>query len=105
MTTGQHQVSATFSLRSKIFTGDLPLLLDFNGNNCTVSAPSGSKYTVTGKGEYKSKAYTWGNKEHDGIVLDFTVTDESGFAYTASDVLVMRDRGVIMEVFSPVGKN
>lgn len=104
-TTGRHQVSLSLGFKSKIFTGDLSLLLDFEGNNCKVSSPSGSKYTVTGTGEYKSKAYSWGNKERDGIVLNYTVKSENGSTYTASDVFVIRDRDVVMELFSPVEKS
>ncbi len=102
-TTGRYQVSTSFSFESKIFTGSLSLLLDFNGNNCTISAPPGSAYTVQGTGEFKSKAYEWGNKKRDGIVLNYTVTSELG-TYTANDELVLRDRPVVMEVFSPVEK-
>jgi hypothetical protein len=104
LTTGRHQVSASFGFQSRIFTGTLSLLLDFNGNSCTVSAPPGSAYTVTGSGEFKSKAYEWGNKERDGIVLNYTVTDSKG-SYTAGDTLVIRDRSIVMELFSPVAKN
>ncbi|RHR56931.1 DUF5627 domain-containing protein [Parabacteroides sp. AF17-28] len=105
ITTGQHQALLSLGFKSKIFTGDLSLLLNFNGNNCTISSSSDSKYIVTGTGEYKSKAYSWGNKERDGLILNYTVKDENGSLYTASDVLVIRDRDVVMELFSPVEKN
>ncbi|MPN54738.1 hypothetical protein SDC9_202415 [bioreactor metagenome] len=77
------------------------LILTFNGNNCTVSAPTGSPYTITGSGEFQSKKYSWGNKERDGIVLNYTISDGT-HVYQANDVLVIRDRGVTMEVYSPV---
>ena len=105
ITTGQHQALLSLGFKSKIFTGDLSLLLNFNGNNCTISSSSDSKYIVTGTGEYKSKAYSWGNKERDGLILNYPVKDENGSLYTASDVLVIRDRDVVMELFSPVEKN
>lgn len=100
-TTGRHQVSVPLSFKSSIFTGSLSLILTFNGNNCTITAPEGVGYTVSGTGEFKSKEYVWGNKERNGIVLNYTVISDKG-TYTASDVIVERDRGVIMEVFSPV---
>lgn len=100
-TTGRFQVSATLDFKSKIFTGEYTILLDFNGNNCTISAPQGSTYEITGIGEFKSKAYEWGNKKRDGIVLNYTVTDGRG-TYSANEELVIRDRAVVMEVFSPV---
>jgi hypothetical protein len=64
-------------------------------------APEGSAYTISGTGEFKTKAYNWGNKDRDGIVLNYTVIDGT-HTYEAGDVLVARDRGVMMEVFSPV---
>jgi hypothetical protein len=101
VTTARHQAKVSLNFESKIMTGTFDLLLTFNGSNCTVSAPEGASYTVAGRGEFKSKAYEWGNKERDGIVLNYTVTDDRG-SYTANDVLVARDRGVVMEVFTPV---
>ncbi|MDR0574081.1 MAG: DUF1735 domain-containing protein [Tannerella sp.] len=101
ITTGRYQVSTSFSFESKIFTGSLSLLLDFNGSACTISAPPGSAYTVQGAGEFKSKVYEWGNKKRDGLVMTYTVTSDLG-TYTANDELVLRDRPVVMEVFSPV---
>ncbi len=89
------------TLQSAVMTGDVDLLLTFDGNTCAVTAPESSAYTVLGTGEFKTKAYTWGNKDRDGIVLNYTVTDGM-HTYEASDVLVARDRGVVMEVFSPV---
>jgi hypothetical protein len=101
VTTARHQVKVSLNFESKIITGAFDLILTFNGNNCTVSAPEGASYTVAGSGEFKSKAYEWGNKERDGIVLNYTVTNDKG-SYAANDVFVARDRGVVMEVFNPV---
>jgi hypothetical protein len=101
VTTARHQVKTSLNFKSSIVTGAFDLLLTFNGNSCTVSAPEGASYTVTGSGEFKSKAYQWGNKERDGIAVNYTVTTGKG-TYTADDVFVARDRGVVMEVFSPV---
>jgi len=103
VTTGHYQVSISVNFESKIITGSLSMLLNFSGNNCTITAPEGASYAVSGSGEFKSKAYNWGNKERDGIVLNYTVTNDKG-SYTAADVLVARDRGVVMEVFTPVEK-
>jgi len=100
VTTGRNQVSLGFVLNSAVMTGTVDMLLDFSGNNCSISAPDGSAYTISGTGEFKSKAYTWGNKERDGIVLNYTISDGQQ-TYEASDVLVIRDRGVVMEVYSP----
>lgn len=101
VTTGRNQVSLTASFKSQIMTGSYTLLLDFNGKNCTVSAPVGAGYTVTGTGEFKSKAYSWGNKQRDGIVLKYSVSNATN-TYEANEVFVIRDRAVVMETYSPV---
>ncbi|MFV0594015.1 MAG: DUF5627 domain-containing protein [Draconibacterium sp.] len=100
VTTGRNQVSLTTNFNSDVMTGEVTLLLNFSGDKCTVSSAAGSAYTVSGTGEFKSKAYSWGNKDRDGIVLNFTVSDGEQ-TYEASDVLVARDRGVVMEIYSP----
>lgn len=100
-TSGRYQVSISTFFQSKIMENSVNLILTFNGNNCTVSAPTGSPYTITGSGEFQSKKYSWGNKERDGIVLNYTISDGT-HVYQANDVLVIRDRGITMEVYSPV---
>lgn len=104
VTTGRYQVSLSMNLNSTLMAGTVNMLLNFSGNNCTITAAAGSDYTISGTGEFKSKAYTWGNKQRDGIVLNFTVADGTN-TYQASDVLVIRDRGIVMETFSPVVTN
>jgi hypothetical protein len=104
VTTARHQVRTSLNFESRIITGAFDLMLTFNGNNCTVSAPEGVSYTATGSGEFKSKAYRWGNKERDGIAVNYTITTDKG-TYTADDVFVARDRSVVMEVFDPVAGN
>ena len=99
-TTGRNQVSLTTNLHSLVITGSITMLLDFSGNNCTIVGAPGSTYTISGTGEFKSKAYTWGNKQRDGIVLNFTVSNGVN-TYTASDVMVIRDRAVVMEIYDP----
>lgn len=101
ITTGRHQVLFTTFLNSKILTGEVQMLLTFNGNNCTITPVDGSTYTISGTGEFKSKEYVWGDKKRDGIVLTYTVSDGVNTA-TVNDVLVSRDRGVVLETYSPV---
>lgn len=101
VTTARHQVSLSIFFQSKIMEGSINMLLAFSGNNCTVSAPAGSPYTISGTGEFQSKKYSWGDKERDGIALKYTVSD-GNHVYQAEEVLVIRDRGVVMEVYSPV---
>ncbi len=99
-TTGRYKVSLSAFLKSEVMAGEVNMVLSFNGNNCTVTAAEESPYTITGTGVFKSKEYAWGNKERDGIELNFTVSDGE-YTYEATDVLVIRDRGVVLETYSP----
>lgn len=101
VTTGRNQVSLTTFLNSEVMAEEVTLLLNFNGNNCTVSAPEGSSFTISGSGEFKTNEYEWGNKERNGIVLNFAVSNGE-YTYEANDILVVRDRGVVLETYSPV---
>ena len=101
LTTGRYQVSLKTTLHSLVMMGDVTLLLTFNGKNCTITAPEGSAYTASGSGEFKTKAYSWGNKSRDGMVLKFSVTRGTQ-TYEADDVLVIRDRAVVLETYAPV---
>lgn len=101
ITTGRDQVSFTTTFHSKIMTGDVNMLLTFKGNNCTVSAVNDSLYHISGTGEFKPGAYEWGGKKKNGITLKYTISDGE-HTYTANDVLVLRDRGVVMETYTPV---
>lgn len=101
VTTGRNQVSMTSFLASEVMSGEVEMILDFDGNSCTITEAEGSPYTVTGTGEFKSNEFAWGDKERNGIELNFTVSDGE-YTYEANDVLVARDRGVVLETYSPV---
>jgi hypothetical protein len=101
LTIGRNQVSLNMFLRSEVMPAEADMVLDFDGVNCTVTAAEDSPYAISGTGVFKAKEYTWGNKSRDGIELNFTVSDGTN-TYEASDVLVIRDRAVVMEVYSPV---
>jgi hypothetical protein len=101
VTTGRNQVLLSTFLKSEVMSGEVQMLLNFDGDNCTITEAEGSPYSISGTGVFKSKEFSWGNKERNGIELTFTVSDGT-YTYEASDVLVVRDRGVVMEVYSPV---
>lgn len=101
ITTGRHQVLLNTSLNSNILTGEVSMLLTFNGNNCVITAAAGSAYMISGTGEFKPNEYAWGDKKRNGIVLTYTVSDGTNTA-TVNDVLVSRDRDVVLETYSPV---
>jgi hypothetical protein len=100
-TSGRYQVMLTTNFRSTIMTGELKMVLSFTGNTCTVTENPGSAYTITGTGTFTAKKFNWGNKERDGIELKYTVSNATN-SYEATEVLVARDRAVVMETYAPV---
>lgn len=78
------------------------LLLTFDANNkCTISTTT-SGFTASGTGTFvkKGEKNSWGNKDRDALYLQYTI-DMTGKTYTTTDTLVVRDRGIKMEVFTP----
>ncbi|MEA5427732.1 MULTISPECIES: DUF5627 domain-containing protein [Arcicella] len=81
------------------------LSLKFEGDGkCTIASAT-SGYTATGSGAFvkKGEKNSWGNKDRDALYLKYEV-NVSGMKISTSDTLVMRDRTVTMETFSPVAK-
>jgi hypothetical protein len=94
-------VQASGVLRSEIITGTLVMELTFSGDgNCTINEAVGSKYTITGSGKFVNDSESWEGEKHDTIYLNYQLTSD-GNTYSATDTLVIRDRGVKMEVFEP----
>ena len=79
---------------------DLVLTFDESGN-CTVSSAT-EGVTATGSGKYvkDSEKKAWGEKDRDGIYLDYSV-DFGSKQYAIKDTLVSRSREVIAETFAP----
>lgn len=79
------------------------LILTFNADgDCTVSTQS-SKFTASGSGKFvkDGEKKSWGNKDRDAIYLNYEINiDEMNIKTT--DTLVLRNRGVVLETFSPV---
>jgi hypothetical protein len=81
------------------------LLLTFDDNNkCTITAANGN-FTATGSGQFvkRGEKNSWGNKDRDALYLSYQVT-LPGMKVSTTDTLVMRDRAVTMETFTPVSK-
>jgi hypothetical protein len=79
-----------------------PLLLTFDANgNCTVTAAA-SGYTATGTGKFvkRGEKNSWGSQDRDAIYLSYQI-DATDMRAATTDTLVLRDRGVKMETFSP----
>lgn len=81
------------------------LLLTFqDGGKCTVSAAT-ANISATGDGQFvkRGEKNSWGNKDRDALYLTYQVT-LPGMQVSSSDTLVLRDRSVTMETFTPVSK-
>lgn len=79
------------------------LLLTFDNNgNCTISADDAS-FTATGTGKFvkRGEKNSWGSQDRDALYLNYQI-DLSDRTISTLDTLVMRDRGVKAETFTPV---
>ena len=83
---------------------NITLSLKFESDKCTISSLT-SGYTATGSGTFvkKGEKNSWGNKDRDALYLKYDV-NLAGMNVSSTDTLVMRDRTVTMETFSPVTK-
>jgi hypothetical protein len=78
------------------------LFLNFdNSGNCTVSAPASANYTISGNGQFVKKGDMWGDQKRDVLYLKYQVAFGTT-THSLTDTLVLRDRGVKFETFSPV---
>lgn len=78
------------------------LVLNFdNAGKCTVSGPAAASYTVSGNGAFVKKGDMWGNQKRDVLHLKYQV-NFGATTHSFTDTLVLRDRGVKFETFSPV---
>lgn len=85
----------------KTLTCNMKLTFSDNGE-CTITSDT-SGYTANGSGKFVKRGdkNSWGNEDRDVLYLDYNV-DFNGKKYATKDTLVVRDRGVVFEEFSPV---
>jgi hypothetical protein len=83
------------------------LQLTFDASeNCTITSIT-TGVTATGAGKFvkKGEKNSWGNKDRDALYLDYSVNLTAQNMLVASkDTLVMRDRALSVETFTPVYK-
>ena len=82
-----------------------PLLLTFDdAGKCTIAAANGT-FTATGNGQFvkRGEKNSWGSKDRDALYLSYNVTLPD-MQVASTDTLVMRDRSVTMETFTPIPK-
>ncbi len=86
-------------------TTTLILTFDSEGRNCTVSSGTpGHSASGTGVFVKDGEKNSWGNQDRDGLYLDYNV-DLGAIQVSTVDTLVMRNRGVAFELFSPIYNN
>jgi len=101
VTTGKNSVTVSGNLRSTIITGTLKMDMTFDDNgNCTIKEAEGSAYTITGNGRFMEDTESWGGSLHDGIYITYQLTSGAN-TYFATDSLAIRDRAVVMELYTP----
>ena len=102
VTTGKNKVTIAAILHSDIITGPLKMNLTFSDNgNCTIAQAAGSEFPISGSGKFMTDADEWGNEKRDAIYLNYKLTSGAN-TLSATDTLVIRDRAVVMETYSPV---
>ncbi|WP_348636197.1 DUF5627 domain-containing protein [Rhodohalobacter sp. SW132] len=84
---------------------NITILLDFDDQgNITVSDDS-DEYTASGSGTFVNQSESeesWGEKNRNAIYLDYVVEwEQSQRRVETADTLVLRDRGIGLETFSP----
>lgn len=83
------------------------LQLTFDASDkCTItSITSGVTASGTGKFVKKGEINSWGNKDRDALYLDYSVNiTAQNMLVATKDTLVMRDRAISLETFTPVYK-
>ncbi len=78
----------------------LQLVFDGKGK-CTLRSPASASYTLSGTGEFIKGGDSWGNQPRDVLHLKYVVNFGTS-VHSFTDTLVMRDRGVKFETFTPV---
>jgi hypothetical protein len=81
------------------------ILLSFdNADKCTITSLT-QGITASGSGSFvkKGEKKSWGNVDRDALYIQYEAT-LSNMKVATTDTLVMRDRGVAMETFTPVSK-
>jgi hypothetical protein len=78
----------------------LQLVFDGKGK-CIAQNPASASYTLTGTGEFVKGGDSWGNQPRDVLHLKYVVNFGTS-VHSFTDTLVMRDRGVKFETFTPL---
>lgn len=100
-TVAKNQVVLETNTRSTRHPGVLKLNLEFaDDETCEITAAKGSAFPVTGSGRFLNDGDEWGDEKRDAIHISYQFTD-GGETYTATDTLVIRDRAIKLQLFTP----
>ena len=103
-TVTMNEVSLSMTTRDKGNTTDIPfelrIIVDIAGK-CLVSASDTASYAVTGSGEFVNDGDMWGGEKRDVMHLNYQI-DFGTSTHEFTDTLVVRDRQVKFETFTPV---
>lgn len=103
-TVSMDEVSLSLTTRDKGDPTDIQFKLSVKVDNlgkCIVSAPDTASYTAAGNGEFVTDGDEWGGEKRDVMRLKYQV-DFGSSTHTFTDTIVMRDRQVKFETFTPV---
>ncbi|RXG30647.1 DUF5627 domain-containing protein [Leeuwenhoekiella palythoae] len=69
----------------------------------TISSPNPTEYSISGSGSFikDGEKNSWGSQDRDALYLTYEVETEE-LSVSTKDTLVMRNRGVSLETFSPI---
>jgi hypothetical protein len=103
VTTALDEVSVSLIAKNKgNINTPFTMLLKFDSQgNCTITNPVSASYTLSGTGKWVKKGDMWGNQQRDVLHLKYQV-DFGTTIHNLTDTIVMRDRGVRLETFTPV---
>lgn len=103
-TVSMNEVSLALTTRDKGDDTDIPFEIRIKideAGKCVISKPGDASYTVSGNGEFVNDGDMWGGEKQDVMHLKYEV-DFGTSKHNFTDTLVMRDRQVKFETFSPV---
>ena len=103
VTTALDEVSLSLTTRNRGSSTNIPFqaILKFtNQGAITVSTPAAATYTVSGTGTLVKQGDMWGEQKRDVLHLKYQVNFGTTI-HSFTDTVVMRDRGVKFETFTP----
>lgn len=102
-TIGRSKVTITGVIRAKPGSpGSLKMDLDFNANgDCVITNNPASAFVISGTGKFVKNGDQWGGQKRNVLILSYQIT-VAPTTHIVNDTLVIRDRDVRFESFTPV---